>query len=350
MAFIRHPVEAQAPYRAPAFMTNTNIRTNINAGYQLQPPRATEPYNHPAVGSSERPYTEPSRPQTPPLFQKQPSGGASYASIPSTTMKDAPVRRNRGEMVYDLFEAALLSISDSQLLLSIAQLINFANTGRCTTSRYHYNIGLHLIFILCWSSLIAMVLLRNFYKAPVTALVRVLCLFGLIIADSLILLPAACFLDRALYNETFLGLSQERMDAVGAVTAGASGETGYWIAILLFTAVSCVVAILQIHYNRRHKSNESDRVWPGRPVSRAGKIAVVLYWALPWLAAIITLATTISYVFGLKEWAVGSGWMRLENGRNEENEVRGMGQIAPMVAVGAVFLATFEKWVWPLPE
>ncbi|KAK4197620.1 hypothetical protein QBC40DRAFT_308874 [Triangularia verruculosa] len=284
------------------------------------------------------PTIEAPRTPTPPLLppspspqKNEPSHYASEVNAPDTgtTTKTRATSKSGGkspsEIWYDLFEAALFSISDSQLLLSAALVINFANTGLCTTSRYHFNI------------------------APFTAFVRVAVLLFLI---GLLLLPAACFIDKNLHNETFSQLlgDQARLDAVGArQTVYERWETALWASIIP-AAVMCIpVSCYQIIYNLKHNANTADKVWPGKLGGKRRMWAVMFYWSATWIAGVVCLGWVIHYIVDVKAWVHASGWM-CEEGVYAEEFVRGMGQIAPIVAVGAVALASLEKWVWPIPR
>lgn len=169
---------------------------------------------------------------------------------------------------------------------------------------------------------------------------------------SLIMLPAACFIDKQLHNETFAVFQgdQARLDAVGAVSTGAYRfETAIWGSIVGFTFICFFFSIAQMTFNLKRDATTVDVVWPGRPKKWWVKVFVVLYWFAPLVAGAAVLGWTIVYIVGIKDWMHNSGWMS-EEGKFEEGIVRGFGQIAPLVAVGAVFLAAFEKWVWPVPK
>lgn len=55
-------------------------------------------------------------------------------------------RQKRLELLYDMFEAVLFSIPDSQLPLAIALVINVATSGRCVLSQYHFDIASTLCY------------------------------------------------------------------------------------------------------------------------------------------------------------------------------------------------------------
>ncbi|KAK4640921.1 hypothetical protein QC761_0096910 [Podospora bellae-mahoneyi] len=155
---------------------------------------------------------------------------------------------------------------------------------------------------------------------------------------SLIMLPAACFIDKQLHNETFAVFQgdQARLDAVGAVSTGAYRfETAIWGSIM--------------NFNLKRDDTTVDVVRPGRPKKWWMKMFVVMYWFAPLVAGAAVLGWTMVYIVGIKDWMHNSGWIS-EEGKFEKGIVRGFGEIAPLVAVGAVFLAAFEKWVWPVPK
>ncbi|CAP65715.1 uncharacterized protein PODANS_7_805 [Podospora anserina S mat+] len=283
-AFYSHPA---SPAQPNSFTPYTPTPTSQPA--RPSTPPSFTPYTPTATFEPSRSSTPPP-PRTPSPQKQEPSPHTSEVNIPDTATtktRASPRPRTKSEILYDLFEAALLSISDSQLLLSVAQMINFAISGLCTTSRYHVNIGLHLVLISCWSCLIScwsclisISLLRNFWKNPATAFFRVAALAvlmgtsgTLILSDrygvfadaeytaeyrpppvhernsSLLFLPAACFIDKQLHTETFNYIKDQPtlLAAVGAAdTKTMRSETVLWGLIIPVTIICVIVSYFQI--------------------------------------------------------------------------------------------------------
>jgi hypothetical protein len=106
-------------------------------------------------------------------------------------------------------------------VFAAAVCLHFVVIGRCKNLMYHFNIGLHLVTIALANTVVSLVFLRNFWKIPSSSLARLVIFFvrlyfqGKILwtlanraytqgtvelrswklrKDSLILLPAICFL------------------------------------------------------------------------------------------------------------------------------------------------------------
>ncbi|KAK4176473.1 hypothetical protein QBC36DRAFT_311098 [Triangularia setosa] len=120
-----------------------------------------------------------------------------------------------------------------------------------------------------------------------------------------------------------------------------------WGAIIPVTVICGLVSGFQMYYNYTRNANAVDRVWPRRPTTKFRKALVVIYWSLPLFAGVGMLIWVKTYIDGIKSWTHNSGWMT-EKDKNDEYMVRGLGQIAPLVALVAVILASLEKWVWPV--
>ncbi|KAI1370314.1 hypothetical protein F4677DRAFT_438794 [Hypoxylon crocopeplum] len=280
--------------------------------------------------------------------------------------------QERGELLYDYFEAAMLAISDSQLLLAAAQCINFGLTGKCTTSQYHYEIGKYLVMLACFSVLITMVLARNFCKAPLAAFIRLGSLIALVgmlgymiqlpqqfsmtaetmpptsRKDSLILLSASCFLDPDLSGDVFRGLNGSRLAAVGCANTNTwTADRILYYPLVAFTCAAVIFQIAQVIHNINHRHDDNKECFPGRPEQKPLRWLLLAYWVLPWVSALGTLPLFWTSTDGLKNWVAESGWLDLPGGHNAENIVQGFGQIAPIAAVVAVIIATCEQWTWP---
>jgi hypothetical protein len=351
-----------------------------------------------------------------------------YDGIPepdneNPAFNDPPPRpRTRREVIYDYFEAAMLSISDSQLLLGTAQCISFAVTGICTTSQYHYTIALHLVLSACYSSLLAVVLVRDYLRAPLAASVRFILILVLVAAlgyvefyvpgtaevrhssgdktaedmpamgrnQSSILLKASCFLDPGLVRDVFdalnktqdpvaefhalainqplqlnqsrdlqadqsqiqgqdAALGQRRLDALGFQDTYSSPHRAYYIGLVVLFAWAVIVLSVQGCSKFRHRNDRYvDRETARRDLLKGGKkrkFCWLLSWLGPWITAVIVLATIWTYTEDLKRWVAASGWLALRNGKNPEDTVQGLGQVAPLVFVIGVAIATLEKWV-----
>lgn len=64
--------------------------------------------------------------------------------------------------MYNLFEAALVAVSDYQFLFAATLCIHFAVLGKCDISIYHFNIGINLMIIALANALVGLMFLRDF--------------------------------------------------------------------------------------------------------------------------------------------------------------------------------------------
>ncbi len=106
------------------------------------------------------------------------------------------------------------------MVFTVAYGLNFASDGVCSASVYHYYVFVNVVLMSCASSILAIIVLPNYWKTPMSAVVRLAAtaavfFFALQLVikqqqglnhlpekypdnnsqDSFLLLPAMCFLD-----------------------------------------------------------------------------------------------------------------------------------------------------------
>ncbi|KAJ3542352.1 hypothetical protein NM208_g4144 [Fusarium decemcellulare] len=265
-----------------------------------------------------------------------------------------PTRNSFPERSYDVLEAILFCVHDSQLLLAIALGLSFYLGTNCSTSQYHLDIAMNLsirmyqfsagICITCFGAVLYFIALTTTnqlnaglspeYEPPSSR------------NDSLILLDAVCFL-----NKTY---SSDLNSTIGN-QIGLVGRLGEDIPIMSYHKLIWVVGIASLvsalfrlgqffRYGtdgpaRKTRTLDSDE--------RFGFWSVILliWWSATWLGCFVVYIATVRHVLSIREWVSNSGWIEPDDfSSNPENDVRSFGQIAAIVASGSIAIAAFDRW------
>ncbi|KAK4040431.1 hypothetical protein C8A01DRAFT_35573 [Parachaetomium inaequale] len=268
---------------------------------------------------------------------------------------------------YDLFEAALLCVPDSQLLLAIALFSYFILVnGLCDMSHYHLQIGINLALLACTNFVLSFALVRNYWKSPSAAFIRVVCaclvLGGLGVIfdarrrrgytaesspsknDSLILLNAGCFLDDG-HDDDLRKLTAT--NGTGRIVGGlneavlSSHDAVFWIVLVGATSAILIFHVFRFIHRKvsgRHGSDDHDDNGHTAPAPK-----LFLAWAFMLFVALLVLTCiTVASTARNREWVRRSGWMADDT---EEESVKSFGQIAALVAMVTVMIAMFDKIV-----
>ncbi|RSL75670.1 hypothetical protein CEP51_010659 [Fusarium floridanum] len=281
-----------------------------------------------------------------------------------------PTRNSFPERSYDVLEAILFCIHDSQLLLAIALGLSFHLGTNCSTSQYHLDIAMNLSIIGCVSFLLAFTLVRNYWAAPIASVIRIAC-FGAVLYfialtianqlnaglspeyeppssrnDSLILLDAVCFLNKT-YSSDLNSTIGDQTGLVGTLGQDIPNMS-YHKLIWVVSIASLVSALLRLgqffRYGtdgpaRKTRSPDSDE-----PIGFWSCI-LFIWWSATWLVCVVVYILTVRHVFSIREWVSNSGWIEPDDfSSNPENDVRSFGQIAAVVASGSVAIAAFDRW------
>ncbi|KAF4461641.1 hypothetical protein FALBO_11554 [Fusarium albosuccineum] len=279
-------------------------------------------------------------------------------------------RNSFPERSYDVLEAILFCIHDSQLLLAIALGLSFHLGTNCSTSQYHLDIAMNLSIIGCISFLLAFTLVRNYWAAPIASAIRIAC-FGAVLYfialtttnqlnaglspeyqppssrnDSLILLEAVCFLNKTYSND----LNRTIGDQTGLV--GRLGEDipfmSYHKSIWVVGIASLVSALFRLGQFFRYGTDG-----PARKTRSPGSVksidfwscVLVFWWFVTWSGCLWVYIWTVHHVLSIREWVSNSGWIESDDfSSNPENDIRSFGQIAAIVASGSIAIAAFDRW------
>lgn len=285
------------------------------------------------------------------------------------------------DRVYDMLEATLLSISDSQTLLALALTINFGWISKCSISWYHFTVGLYSSLVALASSLLSFVFVRTYFASLLAGATRMLVSVALgamlgfgfsleiergltptqLIPDwstvnsSAIFLPAGCVLDKALHDNLTRSLDDIHFQNIG----------GKWLSwwkypILIFWSLIAVQFgfCLLFHLFRKMRTNKDYEKVPGAPSSSAPgrparRTARRKLWSnfrlfllsFTGFTCAVTLVLGWVVILQLRHFVDSSVWLHRDGaGTNPENDVRGLGQLAAIVTMGAILIAMFDKY------
>ena len=84
----------------------------------------------------------------------------------------AEERQGRQKIFHKAFRTLLLATSDTQMLFNSAYGLDFYLLQRCIISAYHYAIGIQIGLISCASFVLTMAFVSEYWKAPITGVLR----------------------------------------------------------------------------------------------------------------------------------------------------------------------------------
>lgn len=263
-----------------------------------------------------------------------------------------------------VFRTIALAVADSQSLLSIAYSLNFW-LEVCTITEYHYNIAIDCILMSLSAAVMSVLIVQDYWKTPIAAVLRtcahlVVFIWTFVVManqlaiqafpewepsfnrhDSAILLPASCFFDRDPDAKVFKDLTPKEYKQVGGAYTPRDGSTEF--NILLFNMVLYVLASL------RHAAPLAYRCYTKRRGSGHQEYGLYLffplclYWAICTVAVFVILIVLAHHIQVLRAWTDQSGWLeRMPNGDNPEAYISGLGQLAPMLALGCIGIAVAD--------
>jgi hypothetical protein len=290
-------------------------------------------------------------------------------------LKEPPA--DQGQLVKAL-RVLLKSISDALTIITLAYVVNFGVSGKCTMSGYHYLFGINAMLMAFASITIYVTIVRNYWAAPVSALFRtiahvvVFALVGRLLfyqwtidvmphpfyfwgdaagrTDSALFLPMACFLDNDLNPLEILNAAQ--LDQVGHVdnTAGLMEPI-----VFIFLSVCFVLAHMAhlAHIRRRYISQNTETSGNSQEAETPEKMsgdhgyataAKSFYFSIV-LVCIAVNAICYNHLWVLHTWIIGSGWMERLPGSTQSNEedLIGIGQLGYFCTLLWVGLLFFDE-------
>lgn len=258
----------------------------------------------------------------------------------------------------------LLAASDSQSLLSMAYWVNFYIKGKCELSAYHYRLAIDIGLISCSSFISSTLMIRNYYKKPITAILRymiistVFGLLGILIfyqrdglsgpeqwpknrKTSAILLPASCFLDPDFH--VFQGnTSQKIRDQIGNPDNTVRFPMIFWIMDLILLIFSCIKNLYQSYFDKVHpEAADYPYIW--RCLTR-------FYKVLAFLILFATSSIAWTHILWLLVFVNDSGWIKLNSSKtNPERTFSDIGQLISLFSMFSILISFSQLYKW-LPE
>ncbi|KAI1764854.1 hypothetical protein GGR53DRAFT_296690 [Hypoxylon sp. FL1150] len=292
------------------------------------------------------------------------------------------VERQRRTSFSDILETLVLACSDQQVFTGGAYALTLRYWRGCTISAYHYNIVANMMLLTCATHLISVTIVRNYWRFPWLAILRVICITFIFIAtgllmtnqntdldrtfptgipnanetDSLLFLAAACFQNDEptaadTFGETTSSAQVFFVDNIAESTPRNKIQGwNLYILTLLFYGAATLAEI--VRFFRRGSSRPGWRGHIGKQFRRCCSIGTILRKFvqtvfLIYLSAGVGLSCAVTiissqYIFNLRRWVDRSGWIEVENNQNPENDSKSFGQLVPILS-SALILFSFAQ-------
>ncbi|KAI1078572.1 hypothetical protein F5B20DRAFT_582202 [Whalleya microplaca] len=303
---------------------------------------------------------------------------ASKVWLVKRTYTKEEKKKNNHFSFSDILETLVLGCSDQQVVTGAAYALTLRYWRGCTISAYHYNIVANMMLLTCATHLMSVTIVRNYWKYPLVAIIRVLCISGVFIvtgllmtnqnadvdtpfptgvpaarADSLILLPAACFQsERNKATDTFKESTSSAKSFFISTIAKSTPRNliqgwNWYVIILLFYGAAIIAEIVRVF--RRGASRPGWRGRVGKKVRHCIGLATPLRKVIQNLFLIYLLAgvgiscaasiISARYIFDLRSWVDESGWMEADN---PENDATSFGQLVPLFSTVLVIFSLLQ--------
>ncbi|KAJ3530103.1 hypothetical protein NM208_g3334 [Fusarium decemcellulare] len=377
-----HDVEHQ--HRPPALTSSTvatPVSTPVSEHPSLPHRASTAPVaplrrtNFSDLGSKKSVKTYRPVPRSTPLM-KPPSRTGTLKRSLTTQEQDTREyfsdRNTLSEMRYDMLEAIMTSIPDSQILLALGLALSFAGRNKCTMSDYHMKITIYLSLIACTNFCLAFTLVRNFWRSPIAGIVRLLCFTGVLSFlmtvfiwqrrtgyatepwpsdsrnNSLILLDAVCLMHKHHITD-LMELSQSQKDLVGELHSTSNPFVDPDLrSFLVIGIISVITLAIRWYQWMRFRDNGPPREPPktksGWLLGIPPKTWLLMgWWVFSWACCGYVYILATRRIFHLRSWLDNSKWMEPDEfSSNPENDVRGFGQVISLVGTAAIILAAMD--------
>lgn len=212
-------------------------------------------------------------------------------------------------------------------------------------SGYHYNIVLHVIFVGCATFVLSIIAVQKYFIKPLTAFLRIVSMviilstYGTFLrrqsanfdpmniippagtSDSNLFLPAICLLDSASANPN--------------LSAPKNLMRNFFYFIGLFFAIAVLMHALPpvIRYFGITKR---------RGLTIKSAFGINIGKTLMYTVLLVFIGIEWSVIMRLRNWVDQSGWMDSEEG-NPEMDAKGIGQLAPLIALTAIGIPISDK-------
>jgi hypothetical protein len=239
----------------------------------------------------------------------------------------------------------LLAISDAQILIAIAFGFNFMTESKCSMTTYHFGVALDTVLICCSTMAFSLSMCRDFWKAPFSALIRVVLStivfsgLGAFIfyekqgghfpnwppgsdqSDFLILLPAGCLED----SDLFAGLGNSSNGPPADILHLDNLSSRSFMAMFGVVAAVYLIALVIPVLRCCWCCGRAARI----DVSRRNKFYFLarLSWLLLRLAPVVIACICWRDIHVARGYVDDSGWMVPDNGKNPELDVNSISQV-----------------------
>jgi len=280
-------------------------------------------------------------------------------------------RRRLRVSVTDIYESLILSCSDQQVFTGAAYVVTLRYYKGCQVSAYHYNIVANMMLLTCATHLMSVTVVRNYWKYPVLAVLRVLVITGVFLAtglllsnqnvdkgfptklpdfskehpeDALIFLPAACFMGGTHLSKSVSSVTSSGQNFVDALLNSETSANfiqgwsnflvmGIWYGAVMVAELFRLVGRGRYHSGwRQNLVGRARRIMPvfsKKPKLKAPFLA--LYWGIGFTISAWTVVVAGRYIIDLRMWVGQSGWLQLDDGqKNPEDEAASFGQLVPI--------------------
>ena len=272
----------------------------------------------------------------------------------------AKERRHKHKILYEAFRTYLLATSDANTLLMLAYGLNFFLVQQCTMSTYHYAVVTDIVLMSCANFVLITALVSEYWRAPVTGFLR----FGAMVViftflgitlnyqrtrvrkaeyippdsrnDSVILLPASCFLDPQ-FKGLSSNLTTSMLKKIGyQVKPYLFWEFRLWIVLVVFFFAGTLRTIVQFFSDRRRKKGKAYNLAIGVIICCWKTLVLLLFMVVSILAWVRILR--------LKSWVNRSQWIKPGRIPNPENDMLANGQILSLLQLGIILVFIFNEF------
>ncbi|KAH8587881.1 hypothetical protein B0O99DRAFT_526012, partial [Bisporella sp. PMI_857] len=256
---------------------------------------------------------------------------------------------------------------DSQTIVALSYGINFGMLGKCSLSAYHYNVGINTILCTCTAITFSVIMVRDYWKGVMAPALRFIISIGMFATlgrmlwyqkersiapepigwlprwekvkgnstDSTIFVPMACFLDPDLNPLKWLSPAEKKR--VGGDKAPIPVEFClFWLIVIWFITGHISHFIQRETRYGKRSQNVTNHI----PV---GGLAAV-YYAISLGCCICVYFSCWGHIGEIRKFVHGSGWIEGGNtNANPENNVNGIGQLVPLIAIGWVLITCLDQ-------
>ncbi|KAK8076980.1 hypothetical protein PG996_003150 [Apiospora saccharicola] len=266
----------------------------------------------------------------------------------------------------DILESILLPCSDQQIFTGAAYAMTLRYYQGCTISAYHYNIVANMLLISCATHLMSVTIVRHYWRYPLVAMLRVVCITGVFIATGLLMvnqnademtdlhfpteIPAANTTTNTFHNTTSNADAFFHKTLQQSAPGNKIHGWNWFIVLLLFYIAAGLAEVIRFFRRNRHRAD-----WRGKAGKRLSLVfkpkSVLRRWVsfgyLLYLGAGIGISSaavvlSASYIFGLRTWVARSGWMEMKNDLSPEDDWISFGQAVPIFTSALVLFTALQ--------